>query len=110
MQGLIVKEYWLKKILSGEKPWEIRSTNTKKRGKIALIQSGTSKIFAYANLVDSFPVTREDLERNKDKHCIEDLSIISYKKPHAWVLNDIEVLDTPIPYKHKQGAVIWVNI
>ena len=29
------------------------------------------------------------------------------KWPWAWVLRDIQVLDAPVPYKHKHGAVIW---
>lgn len=44
MDGLIIKEKWLRLILSGLKSWEIRGSRTKKRGTIYLIQSGSSHI------------------------------------------------------------------
>ena len=52
MNGLIIKPEWIDKILSGKKTWEIRGNKTKIRGKIALIQSGTSEIYGTCELVD----------------------------------------------------------
>ena len=53
MKGLIIKAPWIDYILSGKKTWEIRGCNTKIRGEIALIQSGTGKIYGTVELVDS---------------------------------------------------------
>jgi hypothetical protein len=110
MKGLIVKKGWLDLILSGDKPWEIRGSDTRIRGRICLIESGTGLIKGFATLVSSFELSRDALFQNKYRHRIEDLSIVKYKKPHAWRLSDAERLDKFIPYKHPQGAVVWVNL
>jgi hypothetical protein len=33
-----------------------------------------------------------------------------YTRPHAWELRDAVLFDTPVPYRHPQGAVIWVTL
>lgn len=33
-----------------------------------------------------------------------------YDKPHAWVLENVQRADRPVPYKHPMGAVIWVTL
>lgn len=99
-------------ILSGEKTWEVRSTMTKVRGKILLIKSGTGKIYGSAELVDSFPISKELFTCSFHKHRIpiDKFDDISYKIPHVWVLTKVQCYSEPIPYTHPQGAVIWVNI
>jgi len=112
MKCLIVKEKWLELILAGKKSWEIRGSNTRIRGKIGLIQSGSGKIFGEAELVDSIPLTKELLKKNFSKHRIplEKLDYLKYKKPFAWILRNPKEYKTPKAYKHPQGAVIWVNV
>lgn len=111
MKGLIVKSPWIDKILSGEKPWEIRGNNTKIRGRIALIKSGTGKIYGTVELIDSSRLSYNDFFKNKDRHKIDDTgAYFIYNTPHAWVLSNAIRLDNPIPYNHPQGAVIWVNL
>ena len=80
------------------------------RGRIALIQSGTGLVYGEAVLTDCIELTREMLESNFDRHRISDLSIVTYEHPCAWVLTDAKKYENPIPYKHPQGAVVWVNI
>jgi hypothetical protein len=29
---------------------------------------------------------------------------------HAWILTNPQLFAEPVPYKHPQGAVIWVNL
>jgi len=38
MKGLIIKEPWISLILSRKKTWELRSRDTRVRGRIALIR------------------------------------------------------------------------
>lgn len=38
--------------------------------------------------------------------CIE----LPYKNTHAWIFKDPLLFDEPIPYKHPNGAVIWVSL
>ena len=44
MKGLISKSPHVENILSGKKTWEIRGSNTRIRGEIALIKSGSGTI------------------------------------------------------------------
>lgn len=43
MDILVVKPYFATLILRGEKTWEIRGSNTHKRGLIGIAKSGTAK-------------------------------------------------------------------
>jgi hypothetical protein len=110
MKGLIIKGHWLDLILSGMKPWEIRGSNTSIRGRIALIKSGTGMIFGTVELFGVKNLTQWDLLEYHEKHRVYDLDDIPYRQPRAWVLQNPVKFDKPIPYKHKQGAVIWVNL
>lgn len=99
-------------ILNGEKIWEIRGSKTKIRGTIALIKSGTGKIFGYIDVIDSIELERSYFDVTQDKHCVpEDIcKTVKYKKINAWVLSNPIKLNEPLPYSHPQGAVIWVNL
>jgi hypothetical protein len=110
MKGLIIKEPWIDKILSGEKTWEIRGSNTKRRGTISLIQSGTGMIFGTVDLVDTIRVGFKEFRDGRDKHQIWSVGLPSYRQNWAWVLENPVRHPEPIPYKHPQGAVIWVNL
>lgn len=110
MKGLIIKKPWIDMILDGTKTWEIRGTNTNIRGKIALIESGTGQIKGTAILSNSFPLTIEARLNGSSKHQIPQDTDIQYKQPYVWEMSSPNRLTTPIPYKHPQGAVIWVNL
>ena len=110
-KGLILLPQWAYLILNGRKTWEVRSSNTKIRGKIGIIASKTGKIFGEVEVVDSFPLTKELFEQNFDKHRI----MCSYEElpPNykwVWVMSNPIIYDTPIQYKHPKGAIIWVNL
>ena len=110
MKGLIIKEHWLNKIFTGDKTWEIRSSNTKIRGKIYLIQSGTKCIYGECEIVDSIKIDLTTYKKST-KHCItSNLDILPYKNTYAWVISNAKRYEKSIPYKHPMGAVIWVNI
>lgn len=109
MKILIVKEKWAKMILSGEKTWEIRSTNTKVRGRIGIAISGTGKVYGSVEIQYSKQVDQQTLLKNIDKHKVLAVESIKYHKPHVWVMDGAIEYDEPIKYTHPQGAVIWVN-
>ena len=111
MNGLVIREPWISHILDGRKTWEIRGSNTRVRGKIGLIRSGSGLIVGSAYLVDSIgPLSDTEFLRNRDKHLVGSPSMVKYKKVYAWVLANAERFSKPIPYNHPQGAVIWVKI
>lgn len=114
MKGLIIKEKWANLILSGEKTVEVRSSDTKIRGDIYIIISGTKQAWGTAELVDTCKLDKDLFERTlKDKHKIEmtyEELLKIYKNPHGWIFKNVKKFETPIPYNHKKGCVIWVNI
>jgi len=115
VKGLMSKSPHVENILAGKKTWDIRGSNTKIRGEIALIKSGSGTVVGTCEVVDVIgPLKFSDLEDNIDKHCVPkdqlDRVFGKYKKLYAWVLGKEEVFDTPANYKHPQGAVIWVNL
>jgi len=115
ISGLIIKSPWIEKILSGEKVWEIRGTATKKRGWIALIKSGSKKIFGVCRLIDVVgPLSLEEMLNTVDNHLVplEELKKdgLPYSKTFAWVLDRPVTLEKPLPYSHPSGAITWVSL
>lgn len=112
MDILILKEKYGSQILSGNKSWELRNNNTKKRGKIFIAYSKTGKIFGEVELYDTLKLTKEIFDNNIDKHLSEgswETLLARYKNPYAWLLKEPILYDVSIPYKHPKGAIIWVK-
>ena len=106
---LVIKPFWLQKILDGSKHIEIRSSRCNKaiNTRIFLSESGTSKISASAVVVRCVgPLTCTEFNNLKSSHCILSDSL-PYKKTYAWVLKDVFVLPNAINYKVKPGAIVW---
>lgn len=113
-RGLIIRRPYIDMILSGKKTWEMRSTHTKVRGRIALIEAGYGMIVGEADLVDSLEFDFKDSVtcwEHQSKHGLtfEDFPKLD-KWSHAWVLENVIKYKRPIPYNHPQGAVIWVKL
>ncbi|SET75021.1 ASCH domain-containing protein [Marinobacter segnicrescens] len=112
-RGLIIAQPWIGKILRGEKNWEMRSSQTSVRGPVALIEKGTGTITGIATIQDSIgPLSFEEIFDNEDKHRVgpEIYTRDDYKWNHAWILGQVTSLAKPIRYRHKSGAVIWVEL
>lgn len=108
-KGLIIKKVWLDKILDEGKVWEMRSTRTNVTGNIGLIESGTGLIVGEAELIGC---SYRPVPKHKDLikyHKVEDMDLLD-KWKWAWFLSKAKRYDKPIPYKHPQGAVIWVKL
>lgn len=110
MKCLIIKQPWIELILSGKKTWEMRSRPTNIRGRIGLIEQGTGLIVGEAELTDCMEsITNFDIGYCQHLHKIEDIELL--EKWHIpWVLENAKRYEKPIPYKHPQGAVVWVNV
>lgn len=112
MDILILKEKYGSQILAGNKSWELRNNNTKKRGRIFIAYSKTSEIFGEIEIYDTVKLTKEIFDNNRDKHLSEsswDTLSAKYKNPYAWLLKNPLIYDVPIPYNHPKGAIIWVK-
>ena len=117
MKALIIKKKWLDLILSGEKTWEMRSRNTKVRGRIALVESGSGLIKGEVTLWNSFSLeavrnkhgSRKSYKSYEDEcHRIKDSKLLK-KYNQVWQLDAPKKYAIPIRYNHPKGAVIWIN-
>jgi len=112
-RGLIIDQPWIGKILRGEKTWEMRSSRTSIRGPIALIEKGSGTVVGVASILNSLgPMSLQDISNNQAKHMVgpEIYTQHDYKWNHAWVLGEVMPLSRPVKYRHKPGAVIWVEL
>ena len=113
MKGLIIQSPHIDRILAGEKTWEIRGSNCKHRGPIALIKSGTNQIVGTCTVAGvEGPLTLQQMEATRQKHHsvrINDGSL-PYAKTYAWVLENAKPLSRPVIYTKKPGAVVWVDL
>lgn len=108
---LVVRNPWLDLILSGTKTWEVRDVQTKKRGKIHLALSGAGgRIVGQCCITDSFAINKSKLGRSFRKHRIKNLALITYQRPHVWVLAKPHRYQTSFACSHPHGAVKWVNL
>ncbi|MFC5394242.1 hypothetical protein [Bosea vestrisii] len=113
-KGLIIADPWIGYILGGTKDWEMRSSATSHRGWFGLIRKGTGAVYGVARLIDvGGPLSPAEMTAAYAHHRIPDHMIRSgevAKWNTPWVLADVRVLSCPVSYKHKSGAVTWVEL
>ena len=110
MDGLIIKKERCNNIFAGKKI-EVRSSNTQKRGRFAIIQSGSGKIVGDAFLTHTVKIRDEEhFKILRHMHHIPGrMEDLKYKNVWGWNLVSVYRYEKPIPYTHPQGAVIWVK-
>ncbi|UKA04672.1 ASCH domain-containing protein [Photobacterium damselae] len=112
-KAIIIDYPWVDYFFDKNKTWEMRTTQAKYRGKIAIIAKGTGTIVGVAEFNDSLPrMTIKELINNFDKHRVDYIKYPELEKwCFPWVIENAKRVK-PIPYdtKSKRGAVIWVNI
>lgn len=112
-KALIIDSPWIEKILEGSKVWEMRSTRTSHRGPFGLIQKGSGKVVGIASLHGvSGPYNNGELQQYQKLHHVppELYERQDYKWRFAWELSDAANLPFPVKYRHKNGAVTWVDL
>ncbi|CAG7649368.1 hypothetical protein PAESOLCIP111_05851 [Paenibacillus solanacearum] len=112
MKGLLIKSPWIDRIFEGKKTWEIRGSNTVIRGTIALIRSGSGLILGTVDLVDCKRLELEQYRESTEFHGIpkQACETLPYQHTHAWIFANPTLFERPKPYKHPNGAIIWVNL
>ncbi len=113
-KGLIIDDPWIGYILDGSKTWEMRSTRASHRGWFALIRKGTGAVWGVARLVDSgTPLSPDEMIAAFENHRIPAEMIRSgqvAKWNTPWKLADVRKMSSPVRYRHKSGAVTWVEL
>jgi hypothetical protein len=113
-KGLIIADPWIGYILDGTKDWEMRSSGASHRGWFGLIRKGTSAIYGVARLIEvGTPLSPTEMigtfERHRiPEHMIRSGEVAKWNTP--WKLADVRRLDQPVSYRHKSGAVTWVEL
>lgn len=110
MKGLIIKSPHIELILEGKKKWEIRGSRTNIRGKIALIKSGSKKVYGEVELIECIELDLETYNEYHKKLYGTRSEKLPYKRTYAWIVRNPIVYDRPISYVHPKGAIIWVNL
>jgi len=109
-RALIVKKEYLDLILEHGKVWEMRTSKTKLRGRVGLIEAGSGLIVGEITIVDSLDkMTWLNLALNYHRHKVH-TSLLLEKWEYPWVLEDPHRYEVPKPYTHPPGAVIWVRL
>lgn len=113
-KALIVAEPWIGHLLAGQKTWEMRSQGASHRGWFGLIRKGSGTVVGVARLVDvGASLSQQQMLNTIDKHCIPREMILKGEVDRwtvPWKLADVRRLATPVPYRHKSGAVTWVDL
>ncbi len=111
-RGLVIREPWIGMILRGEKTWELRSKNTSMRGPIALIRAGSGQVVGTAVLARTLPaLTAANFAGYRAQHGVpeaQQAEALATGWVVPWVLEQVQPLDPPLPYRHPSGAVTWV--
>ena len=55
-------------------------------------------------------IGRGKLAKHVAKLCVKDLALITYRRPHVWVLSKARRYKTPFVYSHPHGAIKWVQL
>jgi len=109
-RGLSVEAGPLDQILAGTKTWEIRGRATKKRGPVALIESGARRIVGVCEIVGvEGPLSLEELRRNARRAGFK-APKLKYDTTYAWIIRNAKRLREPVPYRNPPGAVVWVRL
>ena len=107
MDILIVKPKWAELILTGQKTWEIRGSNTRKRGLIGIAESGTGKVYGEVELIDSRAMFYADFVEGAYNH---KLSIVwgklqdIYPQPYIRLRRISLILPPPFPRLQYRGG------
>ena len=112
---LLIKPQYLNLILSNEKSIEIRSCSCKSKvgDTIGLAYCGPLYRNKIKQIVATVMITScckyenyEEYAEDNRKHLYISNSL-PYKRTYGWSFVDLKILDTPLPFEHKRGAIIW---
>lgn len=111
---LVVAEPWASFLVDGVKTWELRTSGTAVRGPIGIAAKGTGTIIGAVDLVGAHgPLTPDELAPFEDRHRVDPGSVAAYSGPkglYGWEMTNAQRFETPVPYLHPRGAVIWVRL
>ena len=109
MTALIVKEPWATMIVTGKKTIELRTRRTTKIGEeIYIAKAGTKTLIGKVTIQKCSSLTKDEYHLLKDKH--KAAGIYANRQIYGWFLSNPVQFQQPIPYRHPQGAQMWVKL
>jgi len=115
---LLIKPEYLNQILNELKTIEIRSCSCKSKvgDTIGLAFCGKSYRNKSKQIVATVKIIECKLYENNNDYLIDlnkhlyigsdDLNL-PYKKTYGWVFDELKILEVPIIFEHKKGAIVW---
>jgi hypothetical protein len=103
---LVMKQFWLDLILSGEKTMELRSRRLSP-GPVWLGSKGVMQGFAILGAAVLIPDSSSYATHAEEHRCPE--GTLRYKKIWGVPLQDVQRFASTVPYIHTQGAVTIVK-
>ena len=110
--ALSVKKEWCERIFQHGKSWEIRGCHCRAHlgERVAIAQARSGHLVGEVTIVESRELSQAELAAAVALHQVQDLSRIAYKRPHAWVLEQVQAYAYPKPYRHPSGCVAWIPL
>ena len=115
---LLVRKEHLDKILFGSKTIEIRGSPCKSKigrkigfAYCGLKQKCTKRFIIGTAIISGYKQYHsiEEFKNDKEFHC-SNCNSLPYKKTFGWTLYDITLLENPLEFEYKKGAIIWVYV
>eukprot|EP01083_Nonionella_stella_P129489 392919_1 len=113
-RALLLEQKWLREIINGSKTWELRSCNTRIKGKVFLAHK--DMIYGETYIIDSFQIDKrelvlpENIHKHHVLHPLRNDKIIAWTKVYVWVLANTKEYQDPIQFTRKQGQQVWCKI
>ena len=107
MRGLKIRGKWLQLILDGSKTMEVRNRHFKIGGmRIALGNSNTGNIEAYATVADVVEISRREIGKYENQHLATEWLTSNYGKNeilYGYILKDITRTPRQLPHPKSQA-------
>ena len=111
IRGLLVRWPYVEMIASGTKKWELRKSNTRIRGPVALVSRGY--LYGFAELSDSFRMSVAKLKGFEKLHRAGDF-LEDYARGHdtlyVWVFKRPIKLPEPVKISYPKGSQMWIAL
>ncbi len=108
MQGLLIPQPHLERILSGGCSFDRRHFSTRKRGRIALVDPADSTVKGFADLTDCVPVSYDDYREQHSGEVTADMWA-QHRTYHELRFGNVRRADPPVPAA-LGDATVWTEV
>ena len=113
MHGLTMMRIYAEEILSGRTSFDARLRPTEIRGRIAIVDSSTFRIYGTAELTGCREITYGEFVRWHQIGPFADTPIAPFAEGrtcYAYELGDVKRLPLPVQLPKREDAGMWVDI